>query len=134
MKINLKAKRARIELIPLLDMIFLVLVSFIYTFMAMTIQKGIPVRLPYAESAVEDKTDYLVITITKDNFLYVNKKRIAFAGLVNELLNRKAETLNLKIFLNADKGILYDHVMRVIDTVRKAGFEKISLETAFRSE
>jgi len=130
MKIQLNTKKARIELIPLLDMIFLVLVSFVYTFLSMTIQKGIPVRLPFAQSAIDEKKEYLVVTITKENAIYINKNEISPENLIVELKDRKNLNPQVKVFLNADKEVMYDKVINVLDSIRKSGIEKVSLETS----
>ncbi len=130
MKIDLKIRKARIELIPLLDMIFLVLVCFIYTFLSMTIQKGIPERLPFAQSSIEDKKEYIVVTITQDNIIYINKKEIASEILISELKVYKNLNPEIKVFLNADKNVIYDKVIEVLDSIRRSGIEKVSLETS----
>lgn len=130
MKVSLKIRKARIELIPLLDMIFLVLVSFVYTFLSMTIQKGIPVRLPFAQSSIEDKKEYIVVTITQNGTIYINKKEIAREVLISELKVYKNLNPEIKVFLNADKNVIYDKVIEVLDSIRRSGIEKISLETS----
>ncbi|MCK4252372.1 biopolymer transporter ExbD [candidate division WOR-3 bacterium] len=134
MKVNLKIRKSRIELIPLLDMIFLVLVSFVYTFLSMTIQKGIPVRLPFALSSIEDKKEYLIVTITQDNVIYINKKKVSIEDLISELKIYKNLNPEIKAFLNADKNVIYNSVIEVLDSIRRAGIEKVSLETSDHRE
>lgn len=130
MKVKLNIRKPRIELIPLLDMIFLVLVSFIYTFLAMAIQKGIPVRLPFAQSSVEDKKEHIVITITRDNDIYINKQKTPGALLISKLKEYKISNPEIKAFLNADKNVIYDKIVEVLDSIRRSGIEKVSLETS----
>ena len=134
MKIDLKRKKARIELIPLLDMIFLVLVSFVYSFLSMTVQKGIPVRLPFAQSSTDHKSEYVVVTVDSDNAIFVNKKRINNSGLKSELLAQKAKNPEVKIYLNADKSVRYNKVIEVLDSIKKTGIEKVSLATSYEDE
>ncbi|MFH1791080.1 MAG: biopolymer transporter ExbD [Candidatus Omnitrophota bacterium] len=134
MKINLKTRKARIEMIPLLDMIFLVLVSFVYSFMAMTVQKGIPVKLPFAESSVEERAEYLIVTVAGANTIYLNKQPISDDSLQKEMELRRAASENVKVYINAEKGILYEKVINVIDRIRKAGIQRISLETTTSRE
>ena len=62
MKIRVYAKKPRIELIPLLDMIFIVLVCFVYTFLSMTIQRGLNLDLPKAEAAKKSVIEYLNVS------------------------------------------------------------------------
>jgi len=134
MKAKQQTRKARIELIPLMDMIFLVLLSFVYTFLSMSMQKGIPVKLPHAKTAVQDKTDFLVVTVTTDRELYVNKKKVSPRDLTKELLIHKNNNPNTKVFLNADKSVIYEYVIDVIDSIRKSGIEKVFLETADNDE
>lgn len=134
MKVLLERKKARIEIIPLLDMIFLVLVCFVYTFLSMTIQKGIPVKLPFAESSIEDKKEYIVVTITEDNNIFINKREIPIDNLIPELKKYKSINPAVKVFLNADKNVLYDKIIEILDSIRKSGIEKVSLETSYYNE
>lgn len=129
MKVRLSPRKARIELIPLLDMIFLVLVCFVYTFLSMTIQKGIPVRLPFAKTSIDDRKEYLVVTVTEDNAIYINKKETPVSSLIPELKIYKNLNADVKVFLNADKNVIYDKVIEVLDSIRQSGIEKVSLET-----
>jgi biopolymer transport protein ExbD len=133
-KLALKTRKSRIELVPLLDMIFLVLVAFVYTFLSMSIQKGIPVRLPFAQSSVEDKSDYAVVTVTKENTVFVNKTAYPMDAVSFELERRKILDPSIQVFLNADKDVVYDTVVAVLDAIRRAGIEKVSLETSDRHE
>lgn len=134
MKIATRVRKARIELIPLLDMIFLVLVSFVYTFIAMTVQKGIPVKLPYAKSALENKTSFVVVSITDKNELYFDKQKVSMEELTYNMSRRISKEPDVKVFLNADKKVFYDKVVRVMDAMRKSGADKISLQTAMSDE
>lgn len=115
-------------------MIFLVLVCFVYTFLSMSIQKGIPVRLPFAESGVEDKTEYIIVTVTKDNNIFINKREISIDNLIPELKKTKTINPKIKVFLNADKEVIYDKVIEILDGIRKSGIEKVSLETSYHNE
>ena len=97
-------------------------------------QRGISVDLPVSSNAVAvpaaDKEDALVVTVTQDGSLYlgINPMGIsALAGRVRDVLaHRKEETLYVK----ADARALYTDVVRVLDAVRGAGVENITLLTA----
>jgi biopolymer transport protein ExbD len=65
MKLHLKQKSARIELIPLIDIIFLLLVFFIYSMLSMAVYRGIPVTLPNAETVEKAKEQAVFITVDK---------------------------------------------------------------------
>ena len=58
MKVNLRAqRRARIEILPLIDIVFLLLVFFIYAMLSMAVHRGVPVNLPTSSSADREKTN-----------------------------------------------------------------------------
>jgi len=129
MKIKMKTKRARIELVPLLDMIFLVLVSFVYTFMYMTVDKGIPVSLPFAKTAVRNEGKYVVVSLAIPDKIFVNKIEVSQGEFIPYLISIYNEAPEKKILLKADKVMPYDRVVRTLDSIRSAGIEKVSLKT-----
>ena len=135
MKIHVKAKRARIELIPLLDMIFLILVCFVYSFLSMSANKGVDVKLPVSSQSVKLKDEYIVVSVTSDNLLYVDKRlSISKRALVRQLQGRVAKNPNIKVFINADKNVLYQDLINVIDKVKESGIQKVSLQTVTSNE
>jgi biopolymer transport protein ExbD len=122
-------RRARIEMIPLIDCMFLLLVFFIYSMLSMTIHQGIQVNLPVAETGQVDRQTYVAISITRDERLFVNKDEIAFSDLLGYLTMRNGENPDQPVFINADQAVRYQTIIDVLDRVRSAGFTAVSLET-----
>ncbi len=104
MKLKKKTiKKPRVEMIPLIDSVFLILVFFIYAFISMTIHKGLPVNLPHATAALIDKADYCAITISDDDALFLNKQPIDIATLKNVLHEMYVQDKELRVYINGDK-------------------------------
>ncbi len=125
-------RRARIEMIPLIDVVFLLLIFFIYTMLSMTIHKGIPLLLPKATTGLIDKEDYLSISITRDHRVFLDEREIPLEELRQTLTERRRTQPELRVFIRGDRRVLYEWIVRVLDTVRAAGLRKVSLETHWK--
>ncbi|MDD4203207.1 MAG: biopolymer transporter ExbD [Candidatus Omnitrophica bacterium] len=134
MKIHVKAKRARIELIPLLDMIFLILVCFVYSFLSMSVNKGLDVKLPTATQAVELKSESIVVTVTENKLLYIDNEVVSQNAFITRLKKRVSENPALKVFINADRKVIYQDLINIIDRLKIAGIQKVSLQTVVKNE
>jgi len=129
MKINLDLRRKgpRIEMIPLIDVVFLILVFLIYAILSMVIHRGFKVELPQATTAEIDRKDYVSITVDKDNRILLNK-----AEVLIEDLSEKVKTIaeaGTKIFINGDKEAGLGVVISVLDTLRRDGIKDVYFET-----
>lgn len=125
-------KKGRIEMIPLIDVVFLLLIFFIYAMLSMTIHKGIPVLLPKAETSLIDREEYLSIGITRDHRIFLDKREVPMEGLLQRLRERREGNPQLRVFITGDRSIPYEWVVRVLDTVRTSGLSKVSLETHWK--
>ena len=129
MKINLNLRRKgpSIEMIPLIDVVFLTLVFLIYAILSMVIHRGFKVELPQATTAEIDRKDYVSITVDKDNRILLNK-----AEVLIEDLSEKVKTIaeaGTKIFINGDKEADLGVVISVLDTLRRDGIKDVYFET-----
>jgi biopolymer transport protein ExbD len=125
-------KRGRIEMIPLIDVVFLLLIFFIYAMLSMTIHKGITVLLPKAKTSLIDKEGYLSIGITRDHRIFLDKREVPMEGLLQRLRERREGNPQLRVFISGDRSVPYEWVVRVLDTVRASGLNKVSLETHWK--
>jgi biopolymer transport protein ExbD len=129
MKVNFHTKKKiRIEMIPLIDIVFLLLVFFIYAMLSMAVHHALPVLLPTSTTAKIDKEVLLSVTVKSDGSLYVNKEKIAFNDLTSVLKERAATNENVGILLFADRSLSYQNLFRVLDQIKMAGITKISLQ------
>ncbi len=129
MKINLNLKRKgpRIEMIPLIDVVFLLLVFFIYAMLSMVVHRGFKVELPQASTSELDRKEYVSITVDKDNRILLNREEIMLDNL-SEALKTKAEK-GVKIFINGDKEADLGVVIGVLDTLRRDAIKEVYFET-----
>ena len=128
------AKRARIEIIPLIDIIFFLLATFIMVSLSMTKNQGVQVALPTASSAASlgdqkemDKTVTLSITAKGD--VFYNKEKITIAQLPLKLQTLKSSTKEPKVIINGDAGADFKNVVAVLDECRKIGIAKVGMNT-----
>jgi biopolymer transport protein ExbD len=123
------SKKARIEMIPLIDVIFLLLVAFIFFTMSMAIHKGLPVQLPDSSTAKVEKKEFVNITIKQDGTVYCNKENVSLPGLTERLSTLRDGSPDLKVLISGDKKASYEMIISVMDAVRKSGIAGVSLET-----
>jgi len=123
------ATKARIELIPLIDVIFLLLVAFIFFTMSMTISKSMPVRLPDSSTASVDRANYASVAIRQDGSLYLEGKPVTLEGLFEGLTEIHEKNPAQGVLISGDTRASYERVMAVMDQVRRAGLPGLSLET-----
>jgi biopolymer transport protein ExbD len=129
MKVNLQINRKpRIEMLPLIDIVFLLLVFFIYAMLSMAVHRGMHVILPSSSTAKIDKHLELSVTIRSDGTLYVDKEQVALE-LLTEALKRKAGSYKeAGVLLFADRNLPYQELFEVLDRIRMAGLHRISLQ------
>jgi biopolymer transport protein ExbD len=132
MKIRKRAKKhAKIEIIPLIDVVFFLLATFIMVSLSMTKNEGITVNVPAAStSAAKDKSDApLTLSVAQRGEIFFNKEKINFAQLPVRLQNFKAANKEAQVIINADGKAEYSNVVAVIDEVKKTGITKVALST-----
>lgn len=124
------ARRARIEIIPLIDIIFFLLATFVMVSLSMVKSKGLPVNLPAAASGAEQNRDeFTSITVTAENAILFNKQPVSAAELTSALQKLKAENADPKVFINGDEDSRLGVTILVLDEARKCGITKVAFET-----
>mmetsp|Transcript_28556 Transcript_28556/g.13221 ORF Transcript_28556/g.13221 Transcript_28556/m.13221 type:complete len:135 (-) Transcript_28556:125-529(-) len=128
MKVNLDIKKARIEILPLIDIVFLLLVFFIYAMLSMAVHRGLTVDLPTSASAKINKKTNVSITIKSDGTIYLDKEKIDINRLTRILSEKFKEDAESEAMLFADSDIEYKRIFSVLDKIRQAGIRCISLQ------
>ena len=127
---NTPHKKARIEIIPLIDIMFFLLASFMLVSMSMIKLQAIDTRLPAAQTSKPvDKPDFVSIGIDKAGKYYFNKEKDAIdPQLIPQKLKPFYEQKrdDLKVFINADADTSYETVVTVLDMVRAMGLKSVS--------
>ena len=124
-------RRARIEIIPLIDIMFFLLATFLMVSLSMIRNQGISVTLPVAStSAPQDRKDYASITVTEKGEFYWNKEPANLATVISRLQQLKQSQTDPKVFINGDAKAHFEDVVSVLDEARKIGITKVAIETA----
>jgi biopolymer transport protein ExbD len=123
-------KRARIEIIPLIDIIFFLLATFIMVSLSMVKNRGIPVNLPVSASgAQQERKDFVSITVTEHGEIFWDKESTTLGELPARLQKLKTTMPDPKVFLNGDAKAELGNAVAVLDEIRLAGISKVAIET-----
>ncbi|HET6409310.1 MAG TPA: biopolymer transporter ExbD [Chthoniobacteraceae bacterium] len=123
-------KKARIEIIPLIDIVFFLLATFVMVSMAMIKNQGVSVNLPVAStSAPQERKEYTAITVTAAGDYYFNKEPATMEQIVERLTALKISQPDPRVFINGDQKAEFGKAVAVLDSVRKLGISKVAIET-----
>jgi len=123
-----KARKARIEMLPLIDIVFLLLVFFIYAMLSMAVHRALPVALPESTTADIDRNATLSVTVKSDGSVYVDKEAVPIGSLAERLAGKAVSENDPAVLLFADRELSYQYLFKVLDQIRKAGLTRISLQ------
>jgi biopolymer transport protein TolR len=121
------ATLAEINIIPLVDVVLVLLLIFMLT--APMMYRGIDVNLPRAAAKPTAVEERMVLTVTKEQGLYLNERRITPAGLEDALRDAFRARTDKTLYLKADAGLSYGAVIEAMDRVRRAGIERLGMVT-----
>ena len=122
-----RRKGARLEMTSLMDVMFLVLVFFIYSIFDMTVHKGVKVDLPSAAGALE-KGETIVVTIRADNSLQFNGQDMARDEIVARIRELYAVKMRLPVLISGDRHSDLGTGIELLSELKKVGVEKISFQ------
>ena len=119
----------RIEIIPLIDIMFFLLASFMLVSLSMVNLKSVKVNLPTATRAtLETKNDFASISVDRDGAVYLDKQPIGANELALRLNAWHHTNENLRVFISGDQDVRYGAVIHVLDLVRSTGIQKVAFE------
>jgi len=125
-------KRARIEIIPLIDIMFFLLASFMMVSVTMIRMQSIKMDLPTATQAKRDfKPEIINLQVDKQGEVWIEKEKKTYAEVSAYLSNRLALNTNLPVYISGDKEATHGSVIAVLDLVRRAGIQKVSFAINF---
>ena len=115
-------------MLPLIDVVFLLLVFFIYAMLSMAVHRGLPVVLPASSTAKIDKKLVLSVSIKSDGTIYLDKHPVSLEDLAEALKFRALHETDPGVLLFADRDISYQKLFKVLDQIQTAGIHRISLQ------
>jgi biopolymer transport protein ExbD len=123
-------RRSRIVIIPLIDIMFFLLASFMMVSLQMNQTLNIKVHLPNASQAQQDyKPNMVNIAVDKSGAVWLEKKEISLAELGLVLSNRFYVDTNLPVYISGDRDTLHGDMVKVYQTVRAAGIQNVAFIT-----
>jgi biopolymer transport protein TolR len=118
---------AEINVIPLVDVVLVLLVIFMVT--APMLYRGMDIKLPTSASNTIKAEERLVLTIERDQKIFLDKDQLSPAQLEPKLRAAKARNAEVSVYLRADRDVPYGAVVQVMDGVKRAGIEKLGMVT-----
>jgi len=127
-------KKARIEIIPLIDVVFFLLATFVLFTLSLNKSGGVSgINLPSSETGEARDPQGVTISVTEAGTIAWNKDFVSLQEFIDRLRSYKASDPEGKILINGDEGAMFNAALYVFDEARKAGFNKIFIETKVRA-
>jgi biopolymer transport protein TolR len=121
------ANLSEINIVPLVDVILVLLLIFMLT--APLMYRGIDVNLPKSSGKPTAVEERVVLTVTKDQTIYINDKPVALGAVEQALRDLFKNRQDKTLYLRADQALQYGLVVETMDRVRRAGIEKLGMVT-----
>lgn len=128
-------KKARIEIIPLIDVIFFLLATFVLFTLSLNKIQSLPVNLPVASPSASSKPDEDTVTlqVSDQGTCYWNKELINLSEIAPRLQQYKTQVPNPRVLIAGDDKAKFGVTVLALDEVRKAGIQQVSVETRVRA-
>ena len=124
-----RRRGVRFEMTSLMDVMFLVLVFFIYCILDMSVHRGIKVDLPAAEGAVE-RGERIVITIAADDTMQFNSMTMPKSEILNRLKTLKESKSDFPVIISGDRESSLGAGIELLSELKAMGFEKVTFQVA----
>ena len=119
-------RRARVEMLPLIDVVFILLVFFIYAMLSMVLNRGIKVNLPVASTGAVEHVEVVTISVTEDNQLFANQTPFAFEDLSQTIAALiDGPQTNKQVFIECDERADAGMAIRILDGLRASGVNEV---------
>jgi biopolymer transport protein ExbD len=120
---------ARIEIIPLIDIMFFLLACFMLVSLRMVNLKSLKVNLPTATAAtIETKNDFVTITVDQSGAPHFDTEQVGENELMQRLSAWRKTNESVRVFISGDADARHGDIIRVLDLVRSTGIQKVAFE------
>ena len=128
-KLPTESHDARIEIVPLIDIMFFLLAAFMLVSLSMVNMKSVKVDLPTATAATaQNERDFINVSVDKGGLIFVDKQAVGPNELAAKLAALHQATPSLRVFISGDKEARHGDIVRVLDSARAVGIEKVAFE------
>jgi len=118
---------AEINVVPLVDVVLVLLVIFMVT--APMLYRGLDINLPQTSTNTIKPEQRVVLTVERDRRIYLDKELMTLIQLQPRLHSLRSSNPEVSVFLRADRDVPYGTVVQVMDSIKKAGIEKLGMVT-----
>lgn len=123
-------RKARIEIIPLIDIIFFLMATFVMVSLSMIKNEGVPVNLPTATTAApQERKSSITISVTKTGDIFLDKQSVTLEQMKFQLNVWKLKQTDPKVFIFGDQDTAFKNMMQVMDEIRRLGITKVAMQT-----
>ena len=124
-------RKARIEIIPLIDIVFFLLATFVMVSLSMVRNQGLPVNLPKAAASApsEGRQEAVIVGVTKSGDFFINKDVLSFDSLSAKLSKLKSSDPDLRVLVQGDEQASFGDAIKVLDEARRLGITKVTIQT-----
>jgi biopolymer transport protein ExbD len=120
---------ARIEIIPLIDIMFFLLAAFMLVSLSMVNLKGVRVNLPTATTATADSARNLIrVTVDQAGLIHLDDRPVGNNELALALDSKRRENPELRVLVSGDRDARHGDVIRALDLVRSVGIQQVAFE------
>ena len=119
-------KKARIEIIPMIDTVFFLLVFFMMASLSMTVYRGMSLSLPKAASG-EPRQDRVSVSVTRDGVIYLDRDQVEPAQLTEKLRALHEKDPEVVVVVSADGDVTHRRVVEAMDAARLAGISRMAI-------
>ncbi len=124
MNLQVRKRRGRVDVLPMIDVMFFMLVFFMLFMTFKQAQTGVEVDLPKAMHMGQDKQNTVVISIDKEQKVYYGKKGIQLNELAQVVKDEARKDATVRFVIRPDAAVAYQDIVRVMDILAAAGVDK----------
>ena len=119
-------EESNLDLTPMLDIVFIMLIFFIVT-TSFIKESGIEVNRPNAETAERDQKGNILVAISENNEIFIDRRKVDLSAIRPNIIRLKAENPEGSVIIQADKASQTGLLVEAMDQIRLAGVQEISI-------
>jgi biopolymer transport protein ExbD len=128
-------RKSRLEIIPLIDIMFFLLASFMMVSLQMQKVRALKASLPTATLATSStKPDIINLNVDKDGQVSLDQKPFSFPELYTALTNRYNANTNVPVYITGNREATHGSIIYVLDFVKRTGIQRVAIAVKTDSE